>query len=132
MIAVLSNTTTSVATSPLPLIATLAIAAAVLIVIGVALRRLRVHGRLTFADATTGAATASFVLAVALLASASLGTPASAANVQSETDTPARTLVVSPVATLSTDSTIPIESTGSDEFQPIPLDGIEGFQLPTE
>ncbi|MBX3092731.1 MAG: hypothetical protein KF801_09540 [Cryobacterium sp.] len=95
-----------------PFIVTLALAISVLVGIGVAVRRLRANGTLTLANASTSAAAAAFVIAAALLAVVSTGTvsPAVAANV------PVHAVTVS----------------NDDGFQPIVIQDLEGYQLPTK
>ncbi|MEO7348775.1 MAG: hypothetical protein ABIW32_02775 [Terrimesophilobacter sp.] len=128
MIAVLSELAMPFAMSLVPFVTTLVTAASSLVIIGVVVRRLRVQGKLSLDHASISAAAASFVLAVALLASASLGVSPSATAVTPTAGTQ-ETLIVSPVPKGSTGST---DAPPSDGFEPIPLDGLEGFQLPTE
>ncbi|MEO6942054.1 MAG: hypothetical protein ABI238_01010 [Terrimesophilobacter sp.] len=111
MFAALTVATTPAATTPLPFVVILGTAVIALVCIGVAVRRLRARGTLTFANASTSAAAAAFVLAAALLASVSVGVP-----------TPAVAAPYVPSAATST----------GDGYQPIPIEGLEGYQLPTK
>lgn len=96
----------------LPFFATLAIAIVALVGIAVYLRRLRTDGRLTLANGSIGGASAALVLAIALLVTVSIGPAAPAvAHDSNTTDT------VEPAAPV---------------YQPIDIEGLEGFQLPTK
>lgn len=114
------NATIHAATAlPVSLVVTLIIAAAALITVGIVVRRLRFHGKLTFANASTSAATAALIMATALLASVSLGASTTAAAETVHPAFAANTVVVH----------VPIESN-----QPLVLDGtdLDGYQLPTK
>lgn len=95
----------------------LALAAVILVGMGVGLRRRRVHGKLTFASASTSAAAASLVLATALLASAAIGAPTHA--------------VAAPIKAHQHTDTPPQTPDAVNRYLPIPLDDLEGYQLPT-
>lgn len=129
MTAVLSSMLTPIANSPAPLIVTLVIASTLLVIIGATLRRFRVQGNLTVSRASTGAAVASLILATSLFASASLGAPTSDTSVKPPVGTPLHTVIVSPAS-----HRVPAwnDVPPSGDFQPIPLDDLEGYQLPTE
>lgn len=99
------------ATIPVSLIVMLGVAVTALVSIGVVVRRMRSHGTLNLSNASTSAAAAAFVLAAALLGSVSIGTPEPAAAA------PQSPTVVSPT---------------NDGYQPIPIEGLEGYQLPTK
>ncbi len=115
MLAELNSASTLGAIVPLPFILTLVIAVTVLVGISIAVRRLRTAGTLTLAHATTSAAAASFVIAAALLAVVATGTvyPAMAAQANS----PAVSDSMTPPAV---------------GFQPIVIENLEGYQLPTK
>lgn len=124
MLAVLKTLSSPFETVPAALVVTLLLSIAALVVIGFAVRRLRARGTLTLANASTSAAAATLVLAGALLASASIGLPTAAS-------------ASSPLTTHSTSTSTPSTPTGvvsetDDGYLPIPLEGLEGYQLPTE
>lgn len=109
MPAVLSVAPTTTGVFTLPFLVTLAIAIVALVGIAVYLRRLRTAGNLTLANGSIGGASAALVLAGALLASVSLG-------------------VASPAVAENTNAITPV----APVYQPIVIEGLEGFQLPTE
>jgi hypothetical protein len=96
-----------------PFLATLALSVVALVGIAVYLRRLRTTGRLTAASGSVGAASAALVLAVSLLVTVSIG-PAAPAVAQDST-----------TATETVEPAAPV-------YQPIDIDALEGFQLPTK
>lgn len=115
MFAVLSTLIDRLTVFSAPLAVMLLIAIVALSVIGIVVRRLRAEGALTFANASTSAAAATLVLAGALLGSAAIGAPMAA--VASTTH-----------PSISTDVTTSLVV----GYQQIPLENLEGYQLPTE
>lgn len=113
MLTALSATPMLMDTISLPLLIALAIAAVVLVAIAARMRRLRTAGGLTLANTSVGGASAALVVAATILASMSLGvtTPASAHG-------PAQTG--------------PASGSVGQSYQPIAINELEGFQLPTE
>lgn len=101
-----------------PFFATLVIAIVALVGIAVYLRRLRTAGSLTLANGSIGGASAALVLAIALLVTVSVSpvTPALAQDTNSSTDS------VEPAA----------PAYQPPAYQPIDIEGLEGFQLPTK
>ena len=98
---------------PVSFLIVLAIAVAALVCIGVTVRRLRFAGTLTVANASTSAAAAGLVLAAALLASVAIG-------------------AASPAVAAVPPTTPAYSNQQPDGFQPVVIEDLEGYQLPTK
>jgi hypothetical protein len=103
---------------PVSFLVVLAIAVAALVCIGITVRRLRLADTLTVANASTNAAAAGLVLAAALLASVAIGA-ASPAVAAVPPATPAY-------------SNPAYSNQQPDGFQPVVIEDLEGYQLPTK